>query len=338
MGYAMKCRWTVDRISLLRRHGATTRLAIADACQALAMWSKRARTEYGQALAIDGYNNALAWHRSETVFANSLVATLSARMVEKAAALAVEYLFGPSPSFIPGLDQHIAGARLQQVDPEQDLDSEQDFDPEQDFAGGTIQEVVHHEEAAAIPPETASEIAAEQWARWTIQNVGAASSTGGPSVDIGADGGPYQPVYLLRLKRNPRELETAIHEGPELEPVRDAMTRVGFSSRLPSGAAMLVEPDHYETVRHMLATISLRPYHIIVQETFYPLLIEAISHVRSRAGARVTDSRMLGYVGPDDAFVIENTFFSGTPSPMRNPQSVVQSTTAVHGAVNPRRY
>jgi len=340
----------LDRISMLRRYGATSRLAIADACQELnrmlafaEMYESEANAQTGIPKIEDRYISALAWHKSENTFAQFLQATLSRRMPEDEAARTVEYLFGPMPACIQVSAHESIAPQFEEVC--QDIpDRHRRPNRRQgsrrsnaSHADATIQQVVHNEVAAEIPPEAASEITREQWASWTTHNVGAATSSGNAAGSVGADVGLYQPVFLLRLKRNPRECETRLHEGPELEPVREAMIGAGFSSRLPSGAAVL-EPDQYETVQHMVASVPLRPYHVIVQEAFFPLFTEAISNVRSRAGARVTHTETLGYVGVDSAFIVENTFFSGAPRLMRRPQSVVQSTAEVHGGVNPRRY
>merc|ERR1712232_438770 len=93
----------------------------------------------------------------------------------------------------------------------------------------------------------------------------------------------YEHVYLLTVSRNPKELHKCLHEGPELETIRASLKQAGHASLLSgSGAGVFVAPNHYEAVRSLLERKELRPYHVVVSETFIELVYEAIRAIPSR--------------------------------------------------------
>lgn len=196
-----------------------------------------------------------------------------------------------------------------------------------------MQDVIHTESAADVDPEEAANLVNEQMATWISHNPA--------TIGIGAHRheDDFEAVYLLRFTRHPRALERQIFQGVELEPVRSALAEAGLDTRLPSGAAILVHPGQYAAARQTMTMQPLRPYHVIVAASLYPLLLEAIEPLRSRCsgGVRVRQADPVAYVGSsNDAFVVENTFLD-VPRIARRAQSVVQSTAEAHGCRNPRR-
>lgn len=203
--------------------------------------------------------------------------------------------------------------------------------------------VIHSEPAVEIPPDEASELVDEQHASWLMHNADA------PPLDaIGRhDQGweqefhdQHEKVFLFRITRNPRELEDALLQGRELEEIRLNLSRNGCRPCLPSGAAIFVHPDQYRVVRQALSHEQLRPYHIIVSETFRPMVEDVISSVPSRLNVRLKDESTIAYVAPsgavEDSFVVEKTFLD-IPRVLRSADSVAQSTSEAHGSSNPRR-
>lgn len=206
------------------------------------------------------------------------------------------------------------------------------------------------EDAAEIHMQEANRIAAEQWATWTESHIqaGAHLESHGPQgatvqevLEPPYPMRDFEPLHLLRLTRNPLELDRHLHEGPVLETLRAALIEAGHGPRLASGASIFVAPDQYEGARQAVARENLRPYHVIVSDTFRPLVEEALSSIPSRRNVRIRTEHPVAYISThgdsEGVWVVERTFFEDVPQSMRNPSSVTRSTGDVHGAPNPRR-
>lgn len=199
--------------------------------------------------------------------------------------------------------------------------------------------VIHDEAPMAISQGEAALVVDEQLASWVMHQAGAASSL---AAEVCEPEFEFEQVYLLRVTKNPKEFELALHEGRELEEVRAELAAAGCSSRLPSGAAIFVHPDKYAAIRQALATEHLRPYHIVVSHTFLEVVKGILGSFASRLNVRVKETSTTAYAGlpdsqdPECIMVVERTFLS-IPRVLLAAQSVVQSTAEVHGAPNPRR-
>lgn len=203
-----------------------------------------------------------------------------------------------------------------------------------------IQDVEHDEIAAEIPAGEAAELADAHFASWIEFNAAAAPDIEEDSspVDVSA----FAHVYLLRLTRNPTELRERLHAGDELETVRAALNADGYDTRLPSGASIFVEPSHYATIRLVTSRVELLPHHVVVSQALFPLVLEAVEAMPSRRDVRIRSAQTLALVdnqtvGLGDTVVVERTFLD-ILRPSREPQSVIQSTSEVHGVPNPRRH
>lgn len=224
------------------------------------------------------------------------------------------------------------------------LNSTNNSEPQDDGAVPTqmehpvIQQVEHDEDAAQIPLEEAALLVDAGHASWIQHNAAAAGFPEGEPV---LEHPFFERAYLLRMSRNPRELEAALTRGPELETIRSSLVDAGEDVRLPSGALMLVAPDQYRAVRRAVSQLSLRPFHVVVTDTFLPLVHEALRSIPSRRDVRIRDGRTVAYFDPTspnmhDTIIVENTFLN-IPRTLRESSSVVQSTTEAHGGTNPRR-
>jgi len=200
------------------------------------------------------------------------------------------------------------------------------------------QEVEHDEEAAQIPAEEAALLAEAGYASWILHNADAARLPEGAPV---SEQPFFEKAYLLRMTRNPRELEAALTHGPELETIRASLLNAGRDVRLPSGALILVAPEQYAAVRRAVSQLALRPFHVVVTDTFLPLVHEALHSIPSRRDVRIREGHTVAYLDPtspdmNGTIIVENTFLN-IPRRLRESSSVVQSTTEAHGGTNPRR-
>merc|ERR1712070_1284494 len=73
---------------------------------------------------------------------------------------------------------------------------------------------------------------------------------GGPTPNVSF----RMKLYLLKFTRHPREFEAILHEGPELEEVRNF---TDGDIRLPSGATLLVFPEQSQTAKRIVAPMRL---------------------------------------------------------------------------------
>mmetsp|Transcript_1398 Transcript_1398/g.4437 ORF Transcript_1398/g.4437 Transcript_1398/m.4437 type:complete len:232 (-) Transcript_1398:106-801(-) len=215
---------------------------------------------------------------------------------------------------------------------------------EEEVASRVTETVVHDdaEPAACIPPEEAAEKSAALTA-------GAAR----PAANYGDEG---MPIYLLRYRRNPKEFEECLHNGPELEPIRFFMEHRGCKCKWAS-ASIFVHPRQWMSVVEIVHGVELRPYHVIVSATYLPYVEQAARSLRSRADVRLRGNpNFVGLVNeprgvnlqPADVegerlIEVQNTFIhvSGPETTLRRPTSATRFGTEVavrtEGAANPRR-
>lgn len=142
-------------------------------------------------------------------------------------------------------------------------------------------------------------------------------------------------VQILVTKRNPSELEEALQKGRKLEEVRAMIEDQSGPTRLPSGAHIFVHPNLYVATKNAVARMHLRPYHIIVSESFKWLVMEVINELPSRTNVKVTSEEDIAYVSAGQFHVVKNTFIDEAPV-QRRPDSVANSTSKIHKAPSPR--
>lgn len=215
-----------------------------------------------------------------------------------------------------------------------------------------IEVVVHAEEAAQIEPDEATQISNLMEAGFLERNIEASPELLPASgiLDVArSDEATHQheswqpefeTILELRLSRNPKQCEERLHRGPELETVRAALNEEGYGSRLPSGAAIFVRPQEYQATKKAIAMHRLRPYHVIVSHTLYPLVLEAINAVSCRSKVRVRSREVFAYTSKDasmDSTIKVKNSFLCIAERLNRPESIVQSTSAAHGSANPRQ-
>lgn len=172
-----------------------------------------------------------------------------------------------------------------------------------------------------------------------------------------------EPIHLLEYNRHPEAFLKALSEGEPLRKCRAALEGAGRKWLLGSGAKVFVHPSQYAQALVAIVEqgIDLRPFHVIVAESFEYHVEACLTDLSYRQGARIKKRRVIDeapVVGDsgkaaeeassapemdvdteEDGFplVEKKTFICMVPR-LRNPQSVTQSTTEAHsGGVNPRR-
>lgn len=108
-----------------------------------------------------------------------------------------------------------------------------------------------------------------------------------------------EKIYVLSFTRHPRDFERILHEGSELEQVRNHMIDNDCSPRLPSGAAIFVAPEHYTHALGMVRPLQLKHQNAVVSESCAPLVLEAVSALTPRLKVKLRSRDILAYVsGP----------------------------------------
>lgn len=136
-----------------------------------------------------------------------------------------------------------------------------------------IQQIVHIEPAAEIPPAEADEITTLQHAGFIEHNLG-----------VGTIPEPNERVLLLQLNRTSSDLVEALTHGPALNQCRAEMQAEHCKEKMTSGAFTFVKPWQYHSAIHAAETTlglcGLKSSHIIFGESVEYLLAEAIDSVR----------------------------------------------------------
>jgi len=164
-----------------------------------------------------------------------------------------------------------------------------------------------------------------------------------------------EQVVVVQFKRCPKELLTALKEGPALRNCRHELEAAGHNCVLPNGDMVFVRPDSYRVIMQALTFFERKSsFSILVAESLEYLVEECIMDVGKGATAKSRSFLPISLDSSDNAvanpsettldqeqeywpIVTSRTFLNTSPS-HRNPASVTQSSTEVHrGGLNPRR-
>jgi hypothetical protein len=104
-----------------------------------------------------------------------------------------------------------------------------------------------------------------------------------------------EELYLVSFSRYPVELRDALQTGPLLAPVRAALR-----TREPQwkGAKLFCSVDQHEAVVDLAETTNedVRPYHVLLTQSYRDALMKTIKRCPSRKGVRVKQEILLGFV------------------------------------------
>lgn len=236
-----------------------------------------------------------------------------------------------------------------------------------------VQDVVHEEAAASIDEHMAAMNLEHKLAdavTWLNEPV---------SIRVASSGNPQQTekIFLLEYSRHPESFRKALCEGAPLQACRLALEEANHKYILGSGAKVFVHPHQYACALVAVTELGmdLRPFHVIVSESFQYHVEACLNDLSYRQGARIkrrstildrtspcdeaaeADLAAVAGDGVNDAadadrqeapqhlnlcdldmpLIEKQTFICEAPR-RRNPESVTQSTTEAHlGGLNPRR-
>jgi len=151
-------------------------------------------------------------------------------------------------------------------------------------------------------------------------------------------GSTFSKVFLHCYSRCPSAFHAVLDDGPELQPARAALTAAQMSWRVLGGAKVFVGPDKYHAVVSIVNRQKLRAHHVILEETFEPLLQAALSRLPSRCRVDQLSKEPIAFLGDEGEVVSKDRTFLDIPRELRNPNSVTQSTGEAHGRKNHRRF
>jgi len=104
-----------------------------------------------------------------------------------------------------------------------------------------------------------------------------------------------EPLYLISFSRYPVELRDALHSGPLLAPVRLSLRPRDATCK---GAKLFCSVDQYEAVCACVKNSEhdVRPYHVLLTQSYREALMKTIKRCPSRKGVRVKHEVLLGFV------------------------------------------
>lgn len=149
-------------------------------------------------------------------------------------------------------------------------------------APAVTQEVSHPDPSAIVDEQLASlNLELQQ-----VDNV-IALSEADPGAGINEP--ETEPIHLLEYNRHPEAFRRALSEGEPLRKCRDALEGAGRKWLLGSGAKVFVHPGQYAQVCIAIVEhgISLRPFHVIVAESFEYNVEACLTDLSYRQGARI---------------------------------------------------
>lgn len=93
-------------------------------------------------------------------------------------------------------------------------------------------------------------------------------------------------VHVIEFSRHPQVLRQALLEGQLLSKCRDALTSQGLAPELSSGAKVFVQPEHFTPVTEAVASMNLKPWHVVTSDEFEPLVMTTVQGLPGRAQVR----------------------------------------------------
>merc|ERR1712048_317618 len=95
---------------------------------------------------------------------------------------------------------------------------------------------------------------------------------------------------------------------------RSAARERGQECKLASGLSVLVYPNQYSAILPVIGKLDLQPHHVIIAESFFPLLMEEVRRIPCRRKVKLTSFCALAYIDSTDmsSLVVDvnNTFIN----------------------------
>merc|ERR1712232_1132918 len=204
-----------------------------------------------------------------------------------------------------------------------------------------------------VADEVLTQRADEIFAQRVEERITAAT---GNSENVGAS--PNEKVWLLQFRSHPHEFADALGRGGPLRTCIDALADDGHDYVLPSSnAKVFVKPHQWREVTSRLSERDLRPYHVVVSESYEQLVYESLRNIRFKRRPTLKEERTLllthepnSRVDQPDVFQnlfsdwtldVKHSFLCAVPR-VHDSSAVTQSTTQhyedpANGPRNPRR-
>jgi len=233
---------------------------------------------------------------------------------------------------------------------------------EADLLGGGICWSESQEEPMRIGETEAAAIVDMQWASCVEYRLAAREEVARAK---DSETFEWEEIYLVRYNKYPHSFMESLLNGIALRRCREALVQNGHNVELSSGCKVFVHPYQYTSVMDAINGMELRPYHVIVAQSFEASVAEALQQVRCKDRPREKGRNLLsespsssigrdhsheGYSHPGakaDADIVavedkehwdidvDRTALRWS-LPLRCASSVTQSTTIAHGGPNPR--
>lgn len=145
---------------------------------------------------------------------------------------------------------------------------------------------------------------------------------------------PFERIYLVKMTRSSSALHTALDRHESLDSVRTTAQGFGQICRHRSGAHIFVQADRYSDVMKVIRQHQLRAHHVIVSESFLPLVRTAIASIPSRANIRERSLAVIAYHDSEHVYVENHGFLDDAR--LHNLEVATQSTSQAHHLPNPR--
>lgn len=107
---------------------------------------------------------------------------------------------------------------------------------------------------------------------------------------------PRECLFAVHFDRCPNAFRDALLKGPELQECRMALQQAGCSAVLPGGGFAFVSPAACRCLQHLaelssesppiIAGTKITASHVICNTSFQPLIMEAVSKLRNKEGAK----------------------------------------------------
>lgn len=219
-------------------------------------------------------------------------------------------------------------------------------------SNSVIDKVLHVDPPARVEPEIAAELVAVMEASAVERHLGTAV------LDEQETQACMDHLVFVQFNRCTKTLHGALADGLALKQCREELEKEGCDFLLPCQNMIFVHPTQYHEARMASLPrtwVKLNCFYIIVAESLEYLVEETLSGIGKGAWGKTRE--MLPLSSPtDDATVdanelpeesdsdgdttpriLERTFLTFGKKPLRNSDSIEQSTTEVHGgSKNPR--
>jgi len=162
-----------------------------------------------------------------------------------------------------------------------------------------IQEVEHPDDPAEIDPDEATLFGEVQQAGFIERLVGTQVDVPSNSAEPVSRASSGESVLNIRFGSSPgggpgpEEFRMTLLRGKEFERYRNDLIQAGHSCELESGALIFVPPELYGETVGALDGVELRPYNVVIAESFEYVLDELLNKIPFKRRPKVKSPRQV---------------------------------------------